>query len=108
MRIAYCEPKSWKSPTPGVRLIGSCTVEAMKSAMSRVMLPSVEEKPRTRRKFLVALATRRPCCCTSGGRSGTGELQLVLHLHLGDVGIGALLEIERDGHAPVLVALGGK
>src|SRR4029077_11383768 len=35
------------------------------------------------------------------------ELQFVLHLHLRDVGISALREVERDGDAAVLVALGG-
>ena len=35
-----------------------------------------------------------------------GELQLVLHLHLGNVRVGALIEAEGDGDAAVLVALG--
>ena len=26
--MAYWVPNSWKSPTPGVRLMGSCTCEA--------------------------------------------------------------------------------
>ena len=36
------------------------------------------------------LITRTPCCCTSCGKQRhASELQLVLHLHLRDVGVGA-------------------
>ena len=59
------------------------------------------------RKFLVALATTTPCCCTSSGSSGFGELQLILHLHLGDVRIGALSESQSDGGGARRVAGGG-
>ncbi len=40
------------------------------------MLPSEETKPATIRKFLVALVTRMPCCCTSCGSSGWATASL--------------------------------
>ena len=55
-----------------------------------------ETKPTISRKFGSTSTTWMPCCCTSCGSSGVGQLQLVLHLHLGDVRVGALLEGERD------------
>ncbi|MNN08155.1 hypothetical protein D3C81_1210040 [compost metagenome] len=29
IRMAYCEPNTWKSPTPAVREIGSCMFDTM-------------------------------------------------------------------------------
>ena len=53
------------------------------------------------RKSSCDLATcTTPCCTTGAGRSGSAELQLVLHLHLGDVGIRALREGRGDGELP--------
>ncbi|CFO02790.1 Uncharacterised protein [Bordetella pertussis] len=40
------------------------------------MVPSVDTKPATIRKFLVALVTRMPCCCTSSGSSGWATASL--------------------------------
>ena len=58
------------------------------------------------RKLRAGLFTRTPACCTSCGSSGSGQLQLVLHLHLRDVGIGALREGQRDRRGAVGIALG--
>ena len=41
------------------------------------------------------------------GQERHGQLQLVLHLHLGDVRVGAGLEGQGDGHRPGRVAGGG-
>ncbi len=77
MRIAYCVPKVWMSPTPGRRLIGSCKVLTMKSLRSAAdMLPSSETRPTTSRKLFTDLLTRTPCCCTSCGRSGVASATL--------------------------------
>ena len=42
------------------------------------------------------LLTVMPCCWTICGSSGIAGLQAVLHLHLGDVRIGAAVEGQRD------------
>ena len=45
--------------------------------MSAVLsAPSVETKPSTMRKFLVALATVMPCSCTMAGRRGSASCSL--------------------------------
>ncbi|MOA12847.1 hypothetical protein D3C78_1328710 [compost metagenome] len=41
-----------------------------------VIVPSVDTKPATIRKFFVALVTRMPCCCTSCGNSGCASASL--------------------------------
>ena len=70
MRIANCAPNNCTSPTPGVRAMASCTLEATKLAMSSPdMLSSAEWKPSTTRKLRCGLVTRSPCCCTSTGSS---------------------------------------
>jgi len=60
-----------------VRLIGSCTLEAMKSEMSAAdMLPSLETNATTMRKFFVDFATRTPERWTSRGSSGIANCSL--------------------------------
>ena len=70
------------------------------------MLPSSEMKPSTMRKLRAGLFTRMPGLLHFLRQQRHGELQLVLHLHLRDVGIGALREGQRDRGRAVGVALG--
>ena len=60
--------------------------------------------PTTRMKLACALATITPCCCT-GWAAAARPLHLVLHLHLGDVGIGARREGGGDRHRAVGIGL---
>ena len=55
-----------------------------------VMLPSVETKPTTIRKLRGGLGDAHALLLHRLRQAGHGELHLVLHLHLGDVRIGAL------------------
>ena len=60
------------------------------------MLPSSETRPITSRKFRTRLGDRDALPLHLLRQQRHRELQLVLHLHLRDVGIGAALEGERD------------
>ncbi len=67
--MAYCAPKTLISPTPLMRLIGSCSVLTRKSATStRVILRVVSYRATTIRLSPCDLDTVMPCCCTSCGR----------------------------------------
>jgi len=70
------------------------------------MLLSVDTKPAINRYPLLDLVTRIPACWTCAGSKGRGQLQLVLHLHLRDVGIGPRREGQRGGRRAGVVAIG--
>src|SRR5690606_24044826 len=74
MFMAYSEPKCWVLPTPGTRASGSRMREAIRSLSAlRSMSGSLERRPTTIRKPLLALATTTPCCTTSDGRRGVAS-----------------------------------
>ncbi len=64
------------------------------------MLPSSEMKPTIIRKLLHGLVDAHALLLHLLRQQRRGQLQLVLHLHLGDVRVGAGVEGQRDGHVP--------
>ena len=71
------EPKCWVLLTPGTRASGSSTREAIRSLSAlRSIAGSLERRPTTRRKPLLALATTTPCCTTSEGSRGVASATL--------------------------------
>ena len=68
------------------------------------MLPSSETKPTTIRKLLARLGDADALLLDDLRQQRHGLLQLVLRLHLRDVGIGAAGEGQRDGDVAVVVA----
>ena len=51
----------------------------------------------------LALATMTPCCVTCGGQQGLRQGDLVLHLDLGDILVGAGRKAQCDGRGAITV-----
>ena len=93
MRMAYCVPKIWISPTPGRRLIGSFSHAGVVVGEVRAdMLPSSEIEADDDQEVAHRLVHLHALLLHLLRQERRGELQLVLHLHLRDVRIGAALE----------------
>ena len=99
MRIAYCEPNNCVSPTPFTRAkrvlqLGGDIIGKVGAVMLTVLGIKADEHQEVGRR----LGDLDALLLNLLRQQRRRRLQLVLHLHLRDVGIGALLEGQRDRH----------
>ena len=93
MRIAYCEPNTWKLPTPLMRLIGSwMPTPSCPPGRDWSWLLSVEYSAGDEREIGRGFLDPDALALHFLGEQRQGRLHLVLDLDLGDVGVGPLLE----------------
>jgi hypothetical protein len=88
MRIAYCDPKNWVSPTPvqGIGDLGGDVVAQVVLIVAAVDRFQSDDESKVPRR----LGDRQTLLLDFQGQQSGRRLQLVLYLHLGGVGVGSL------------------